>query len=148
MVSPPYPLGVINVNLRYTWGYSHTNFSFPHQIVFKGRLFQKCQQMFNDYQLSPLERVCGPLIELESSSSKFVPSLIEVPKWFWRSKKSEKTDEQTWTQQKMIRKIHLSFQLRWANKVRIKCKNKFSKNWHTVIWNFIVNVNTVCETIY
>lgn len=68
--------------------------------------------MFNDYQLSPLERVCDPLIELESSSSKFVPSLIELPKWFWRSKKIEKTDEQTLTQQKIIRKIHLSFQLR------------------------------------
>ena len=84
-----------------------------------------CQCNFTISPLSPLGEERGPAFEqtwIPSTQGCFVPSLVEIGQVILEKKLKmwkvyRRTDRQTTDdRQQVIRKAHLSFQLRWAKK--------------------------------
>ena len=84
-------------------------------VVLEKKIFNSSQCTFTISQLSPLWEGCGPSFEqtwIPFTQGYFVPKLAQ---WFWRRRRKcvKFTDRRT-DRRQVIRKAHLSFQLRWA----------------------------------
>ena len=104
-------------------------------VVLEKKIFKSCQFIFINSQLSPLWEGRGPSFEqtwIPFTQGYFVPSLVEIgpvvlekkmKMWKVYRQTDGQTDRQTDRQtdgrtdgRQVIRKAHLSFQLRWAKK--------------------------------
>ena len=101
-------------------------------VVLEKKIFNSCQFIFINSRLSPLWEGRGPSFEqtwIPFTQGYFVPSLVEIgpvvlekkmKMWKVYKQTDRRTDRRTDGQrddgQQVIRKAHLSFQLRWAKK--------------------------------
>ena len=92
------------------------------QVVLEKKIFKSCQFIFIIFKLSPLWEGRGPSFDqtwIPFTQGYFVPSLVEIgpvvlEKKIKMWKIYRQTDGQTDDGRQVVRKAHLSFQLRWA----------------------------------
>ena len=92
-----------------------------------GSAEEEFKSIFIISQLSPLWEGRGPSFEqtwIPLTKEYFVPSLVEIAVVL--EKKSLQTDGQTNDGRQVIRKAHLSFQLRWAKTLKLKIITQYS----------------------
>ena len=93
-------------------------------VVLEKTIFKSCQFIFNNSQLSPLWDLGTLGTWIPFTQGHFVPSLVEIgpvvlekkmKMWKVYRQTDGRTDGRT-DRRQVIRKAHLSFQLRWAKK--------------------------------
>ena len=112
-------------------------------VVLEKKIFKFCQCIFAISLLSPLGKGQGPSFEqiwIPLTQGCFVPRLVEIDPVVqekMNNVKSLQTDGQTEGQtddgRQVIRKAHLSFQLRWA---KINALNLY---WYKTSWKIRKN---------